>query len=282
MSRSAAAMSPGRTNKRFIMLAVVLGLIGAVLVYVAFSRGAGGGGGAVADAPVVVAKSEIPARTRITQAMLDTVLIPSDTRSALAFTDPTLVEGKTTRFPISANEQILSTKIIEGSPASTGRSLSYTVPQGRRGFAIEVEEVVSVGGNVIPGDYVDVIIAYDVEFITPGPQGGREKFENFLSQVLFQNIEVLAVSQTIVDIVPGKEPAPNGQRERNSEGKPQKDAATVTLALTVEEAQKMLIAVGNGEVRLALRSFGDADQRPLDPLTIFDLFPRNLQNPFTR
>ncbi|MPZ50181.1 MAG: hypothetical protein GEU75_12940 [Dehalococcoidia bacterium] len=73
MSRTAAAITPGRANRRFIFLAIALGLLGAILVYVAFSRDSSGGGGpgAIGDSPVVVAKTDIPARTKITSAMVE-------------------------------------------------------------------------------------------------------------------------------------------------------------------------------------------------------------------
>jgi pilus assembly protein CpaB len=264
------------------MLAVALGLLGAILVYAAFSRGSSSSsGGGAANMPVVVAKADIPARTKITQALLEVRLVAPDARSALAFEDPELVVGKVTRFPIAANEQVLSTKIVGVIPgASVGsRSLSYTIPQGKRAFAIGVSEVASAGGLVLPGDYVDVVVMYDVEF-TRG--GGKEKQDNFLVQTVFQNIEVLAVSQSVVDVVPEASPTANGQRVRNSEAKPNSGAKTVTLALTPEQAQRAYLAEGNGSIRLSVRPYGEADERPVDYMTELELFPQNLPNPFTR
>jgi pilus assembly protein CpaB len=279
MSTRTVALSPGRANKRFIMLAVVLGLLGAILVYAAFSRGSSSGGGirSAADVPVVTAKADIPARTKITQSMVEVKLVPSDTRSVLAFEDASLVVGKVTRFPIALNEQVLSNKIVglTAGASAQSRSLSYTIPQGKRAFAINVSEVQSAGGLLLPGDYVDVVVIYNVAF------KGETK-DNYLVQTIFQNLEVLAVSQSVVDVVPDETPTANGQRVRNSEAKPNPGAATVTLSLTPEQAQRMYAAEANGKIRLAVRPYGEADERPIDFLTANELYPQNLPNPFTR
>jgi pilus assembly protein CpaB len=209
-------------------------------------------------------------------------LVSSETRSALSFDDPALVVGQVTRFPIAANEQLLSSKLVNLAPGATAasHSLSFTVPKGKRGFAINVSEVASAGGLVLPGDYVDVIILYDVDFTNR--QGQKESEENFLVQTLYQNIEVLAVSQSVVDVVPDAEPGTNGQRVRNSEAKPVPGASTVTLALTPEQVQRLYVAEANGKLRLAVRPYGEAEERPLDFMTELELLPQNLPNPFLR
>ena len=283
MSRIAAAATAGQSNRRFILLAVVLGLVGAILVYVAFSRDSSPDSSAgIPTTPVVVAKADIPARSRITASMIDVKLVAEDSASALSFNDPETVIGQVTRFPIAANEQVLSTKIVSLAPnAQAGsRALSYVVPQGKRGFAINASQVQEAGGLVLPGDYVDVLVIYDVEFTSRA--GDKETEDNFLVQTIFQNIEVLAVSQTVVDLVPEATPTAGGQRARNSEAKADPEAITVTLALTSDQVQRMYLAESNGRVRLALRPFGDSEERPVDFITELELFPQNLPNPFLR
>ncbi|HWO72769.1 MAG TPA: Flp pilus assembly protein CpaB [Dehalococcoidia bacterium] len=277
MSRNAAALNPARGNRRFILLALVLGLLGAGLVYVATSRNATTTRSGGADTPVVVAKVDIPARTTITASMVEVRFVPADARSVQAYAKTEELVGKVTRFPIAVNEQVLSSKIVDLSPTSSAstRSLSYVIPPGKRAFSITASEVQDVGGLLLPGDYVDVYVIYDVEF--------RDKTADaYLVQVLLQNKEVLAVSQTIVDIVPSATPSASGQRVRNSEAAPKPDAQTVTLALTPEEAQMLYLAEGNGKIRLALRPYGESQEVPINFATENDLFPPNLPNPFVR
>jgi pilus assembly protein CpaB len=284
MSSRSVALSGGNANRKFIILAVVLGLLGAILVYAAFSRDSSSSGKSATSetAPVVVAKFDIPARTKITAAMVEVRLVPMDAVGVLAFSDPTKVAGQVTRFPISANEQILSNKVVGQTPGANvaSRSLSYTIPPGKRAFAINISEVASAGGLVLPGDYVDIVVMHDVEFNRGG--GNVETRENYLAQTLFQNIEVLAVSTAVVDIVPEATPSANGQRVRNSEARPIPGAATVTLALTPEQTQRMYLAEGNGKIRLAVRPYGESDERPVDYMTEMEILPPSIPNPFTR
>jgi pilus assembly protein CpaB len=268
-----ATLDTSKANRRFIILAVVLGLIGAVLVYVAFSRDTGSDGGAssAANVSVVVAKADIAARTRLTKDMVEVKLVPADNVSELNFGDAAQVVGQVTRFPITANQQILSSQVISTSAGGgTSRALSFTIPKDKRAFAIKTDALSTVGGLLLPGDYVDLVVAFDV-------QRGNDTEEAYLVQTILQNIEVLAVSQTIVDTVGGDTAeTTNGQRARNTEAKPQPEAATVTLMLTPDEVQLVLMADTHGAIRFALRSFGDGAEKPIEFLTEPDVLPANL------
>jgi pilus assembly protein CpaB len=293
MSRSAAAIDPGQTNKRFMILAVVLGLIGAVLVYITVSGGGGSSGSASGDQlPVVVAKVDIAARTKITASMVEVKLVPESDRALLAYGEIENVLEQVTRFPIVAGEQVLSNKIVplSGTTSLASQSLSFVVPDGKRAIAINVSQVVAAGGLVLPGDYVDILVVYDVEI---GSGDNAEVLEAFMVDTIMQNIEILAVSQTIVDTVTQRDSTANadgstttvstgGHRARNSESDPDPAAVTVTLALTPQDAQKLFLAESNGTIRLSVRPFGEDGDQPVEPLFEPDLFPRNLPNSFTR
>jgi pilus assembly protein CpaB len=216
--------------------------------------------------------------------MIEVRFVPEDAAGLDSFATTDEVIGRVTRFPIAANEQILPTKIVTVATGSTAaatasRSLSYTIPAGMRGFAIGASQVMNAGGLVLPGDYVDILVMYDVEFQSGGD---GEVQDNYLVQTILQNVEVLAVSQTVVDHVLEATPSANGQRPRNSEARPDPEAGTVTLALTPEQAQRMYLAEGNGELRFAVRPYGEAAEHPIEFMTENDLYPRNLPNPFTR
>jgi pilus assembly protein CpaB len=286
MNRPAAAVNTGKANRRFIMLAIVLGLLGAILVYVAFSRTKSTSSGTTENSvAVVVARQDIPARTKISASMVEVRLLSTDVRSTLGYTDVAAVVNKTTRFPISANEQILPNKIVDVSPAAaaSSRSLAFIVPNGLRAMAVTVKPVSTAGGLVLPGDYIDILGVFNVEFSTsPTDPTAKQKVDNYVSSTLFQAKEVLAVSQTIVDAVPDSAPVADGAaRVRNSEAKPDPQAVTVTLALTPDEAEKLFLAEKNGDLRFAVRNFGDTEERPVTSITQRDLFPAQLPNPFS-
>jgi pilus assembly protein CpaB len=265
-----ATLDTSNGNRKFIMLAVVLGLMGAILVYVAFSRdtsSSGGDGVSSATTAVVVAKTDIAARTKVTPDMLEVKLIPADAVSEMSFTDAAQVVNQVTRFPISANQQILSSQVIPPSgSAGVSRALSFAVPTGKRAFAIHTTAIAGVGGLVLPGDYIDVLALFDIP-------SGNDVRNDFAVQTILQNVEVLAVDQAIVDTVGGDTTGPNGQRSRNTEARPVPDAKTLTLLLTPEEAQQMFLAEAHGELRFALRSFGDGKEDRIRFLTLPELIP---------
>jgi pilus assembly protein CpaB len=239
----------------------------------------------------VVAKQDIPARTKITSDMVEVRQMPTDDLSELAYTDLTQVVGRVSRYPIATNEQVLSTKVVSlESAAETGDSLSYVIPEGRRGISIEVNEVVSSGGLVLPGDYVDIIGVFDVTF-SSGDQETTE--DKYFSRIILQNIEVLAVAQTVVDTPPeagtttgtdGETTTTDadGQRVRNTEADPEPKASTVTLSVTPQEAQLLFLAEENGVLRLAVRPYGDAAVQDIPFVAETELIPANLPRPVVR
>jgi pilus assembly protein CpaB len=247
---------------------------------------------------VVVAKVDVAARTALTQEMLDVKLLAPDAVSPLAFTDVQTAVGQVTRFPLTAGEQVLTSKVVSVE-AGVSRSLSFVIPEGKRGFSITASEVQNAGGLVLPGDYVDIIVLHDVEFLNdPADPGSRETVSSYLVQTLMQNVEVLAVAQTVVDVVEvpvegeegaegqaaapaeGEEEEGSTQRVRNSEAAAIPGAATITIAVTPEEAERLYLAEANGRIRLSVRPFGDDETVPVDYQTKIELFPQDIPNPF--
>ena len=295
MSQSAGTLNPSRGNRRFVVLAIVLGLMGAGLVYVATSRDSTSqtaNTSAVPPVPVVVAKVDVAARTALTQDMLDVKLLAPEAVSPQAFSDVQIAVGQVTRFPLTAGEQVQSSKVVNVQ-AGVSRSLSFVIPEGKRGFAINASEVQNAGGLVLPGDYVDIIVLHDVEFLTdPADPSSRETKASYLVQTLMQNVEVLAVSRSVVDVVEVPVETEDGavavpvegegssQRVRNSEAAPVPEATSITIAVTPEEAERLYLAESNGRIRLSVRPFGDDETVPVDYQISTELIPQDVPNPF--
>ena len=262
MAQSATtAAAASRVNRRFLYLALILAALSAVLVYTALSRSGGdsGGGG---DTPVVVAKSTIAPGTRITGDMVELRSFPSSYIGFQAIGSLEGVVGQVARYPIQEGEQVLASKLVDTSSASND-ALGYILEPGKRGMAVTFDDIVGAGGLALPGDHVDIVWV---------PFKGAPAF------ILLSDIEVSAVNQTIIDIAPtapglvkndpnAQQPA-NGDRTRTSDANPQPEAKTTTLLLTPEQTTIVLCAENNarkfeGELRLAVRSFGDT--APLTP-----------------
>jgi Flp pilus assembly protein CpaB len=242
-----------RVNRRFLLLAIILGILAAVLVYAQMSRSDSKGGTSAGTVSVVVASSDIAAGTRITAAMVDVRSFTEDNVGFQALNNPQQAIGQTVRYPLAAGEQVLSSKLVD-TTISSSKNLTYILPAGTRGVAIRIDDVTGAGGLVLPGDHVDIVWVP----LSDGP-----------AYVLFSDIEVTAVGQAVVDVAPA---APglqqdttettDGQRIRISEGSPDPDATTMTLMVTPEQMTALVcsaaFAQGNGgSTTLAVRSFGD-------------------------
>jgi pilus assembly protein CpaB len=277
MARPLTGSATGRANRRYLALALILALLSAVLVYTAISHAGGEDGTTpVSVTTVVVAKESIPARTEILSSMVELRQVPINARGDFALGSIEEVVGKVTRYPLAINEQVLSSKIVSADSPTEGEALSFIIPEGMRAISISTNQVLSAGGLILPGDYVDILGVFDLE-----SEAGdkKETRDAFYVQTILQNVEVLAVAQTIVDIVPvdgeenGEAVSSQSQRARNTEEEPLPDAATVTLLATPEQAELLFLAESNGMLRAVLRGFGDAQEQEVRPITELELIP---------
>ena len=250
MARISTAAVASQVNRRFLFLALILGVLSAVLVYVALSSSDDGGTVMDAGVPVVVAKEAIPAGQLITADMLETRQVPEVALGFQALQSTDLAIGQVTRFPIAANEQVLLSKFVGDSAGDGG--LSIIVESGMRAMAIETQPVVGAGGLVLPGDRVDILWM---------PEEVLEDFEG--AMILAENVGVLAIEQTLEELAPAaqsEEGAPEStasERVRISNAEPLPEAITITLLLTTEQARLIFCSELSGTLRLTVRSFGD-------------------------
>src|SRR5690349_16292616 len=196
--RSGASSS----NRRTLIIAIVFGLLAALLVYRAVSSGSGSGSSG-ADVPVLVARQDIPARTVLTDGMLTVEHVPSKLKLATAINDTKIATGKIARTQIAAGEQILATRLA-GSVNELG--FAGQVPDGMRAVSILANEVSVTGGLIQPGDLVDVIATFsvndrgaDVGVFATKPDGDASG--RVVAGTLLQGVQVLAIAQDAA--VPG-------------------------------------------------------------------------------
>ena len=260
MARISTAAVASQVNRRFLFLALILSVLSAVLVYVALSSSDDGGSVMDAGVPVVVAKEAIPAGQLITADMLETRQVPEVALGFQALKNTDLAIGQVTRFPIAPNEQVLLSKFVGDSAGDGG--LSIIVESGMRAMAIETQPVVGAGGLVLPGDRVDILWM---------PEEVLEDFEG--AMLLAENVEVLAIEQTLEELAPAaqsEEGAPEStasERVRISNAEPLPEAITVTLLLTTEQARLIFCSELSGTLRLTVRSFGDGSLTGASPAT---------------
>lgn len=257
-----------RGNRGLLILALITGLVAAIVVFVALNQGGGGGdnakpGSAVTTtSAVVVAKSDIAAGTEITADMVKVIEAPNSLLVRDAFTSTQLVVGETARYPIAAGEQVTRARV---GPNAEGDGLAFVVPAGKRAIAVSVDEITGVGGLILPGDRADVIA------VISDQAAGANNPDRVVT--VLQDVEVLAVAQSAQEPVPaadeeaaaqaGTDGASTTSGQLPEDAEPQPSARTVTLALTPEQVQLLALVQEEGSVYLSLRRFGDNAQPQL-------------------
>jgi|SRR5712671_3231778 len=129
--------------------------------------------------------------------------------------------------PFDRNEPLLRSKIT--GPGQRG-SLSALLEEGKRAVTVRVDDVRGVAGFILPGDFVDVVL------IGEDPASQRENY----SEILLHHVKVLAIDQL----------ASERQQQPTV-------AKAVTVEVTPEQAQKILLANNVGKLSLILRQPGD-------------------------
>jgi pilus assembly protein CpaB len=124
--------------------------------------------------------------------------------------------------PLKRGEAVLRSKIT--GPGQRA-SLASLLDEGKRAVTVSVDDVRGVAGFVLPGDFVDIVVIAD---------DGSAKRQSY-SDILLEHIKVLAIDQVA------------------SEGEGQPTVAkAVTVEVTKEQAQKILLATNIGKLSLIL------------------------------
>lgn len=253
------------SNRTLLLLALIAGLVAAVVVFVAVNNGSDDGkavstpGGDVGA--VVVANQDISAGTEITAEMVKVIDVSAGLLVKNAITERDLAIGQTARFPISQGAQLVRASF--GVQADED-GLAYVIPKGKRAMALSVEEVTAVGGLLLPGDRVDVIAVFDsgtsILDILTAPAEQRPT----TALTVLQDVEVLAIAQAAQEPLPALtegtdatgQGRTSGQLPDNPDTNPR--AGTVTLALDPQQVATLAaIQQEASRVFLSLRAIGD-------------------------
>ena len=245
-----------------LILGLILGLVAAVLVvvYLTSAKDEGGttSGGGSGDFPVVVAKQSIAANVKITPEMVEVRTVPQADAITGAISTTEGLVGKVTRVAIVANEQISDTKVFStDSVIGCGANcpLSLLVEPGTRAVSTEMSALIGAGGNIRPGDYVDVILI--VELKVTGPNG--ESNNDIVAGTVLQNVKVLAIDQERTNPNPAAGTNPDQSKQENQA------ATTVTLSLNPSQAEVIAVVdqcgkAHGGRLAMSLRGPGDPNK----------------------
>jgi pilus assembly protein CpaB len=180
---------------------------------------------------IVVAVVDIPIGATINPNQVAVSPWPKDNYPKDAVSDPKVAVGRIVLRDFVRGEPVVESKLVPlNKPAGL---LSLRVQHGLRAFSVKVNEVVGVGGFIVPDARVDVVV-------TIAPPGRNQQEQ--VSKIILENIRVLA----------------SGQVVEQKDNKPV-TVNTVTLAVTPEEAEKLALASNDGKIQLVLRNYADTD-----------------------
>jgi pilus assembly protein CpaB len=182
----------------------------------------------VAHTFVVAATHSLPAGARLTPDDVKLVAWPERAKVPGAFTKVEDVVNRGVLSPVLENEPLAEAKL---APVGAGAGLPPTITPGMRAISVRVNEVIGVAGFVTPGTRVDVFVTLK--------QG-----EGSITRVVVSNVQVLTAGTRY-----------DQDKSKNGEAIP---SSVVTLLVTPEDAERVVLASTDGQIMLALRNPLDA------------------------
>lgn len=188
--------------------------------------------------PVVVATKPLPAGQAIEAGALRVAQLTINPGGA--FMSVAEVVGRVPVFDLGSGAPLLENQLVSG--------LSMRLEPGERAVAVKADEVMGVGNNVRPGDFVDVFFALKAD--------GKD-VERSQSRLLLSRMRVLAFGNASVDGMPASAEGRGSQKPQASSNNP---ARTAVLAVRVEDVNRLALGETHGRLWLALRHPNDTTE----------------------
>jgi pilus assembly protein CpaB len=284
-----------KRNRRILLLALLLASVSALLAYgLIASRPQVAPvvveAAPVSGEPVLIGARTIAAKTTLSADDLEVAYVDPEAKGDSVLTESAQAIGQVALVDIPKGEQILATSVGE-SVVPTADTFAGDVPVGLRAVSIAMEEIVGVGGFVQPGDRVDVIASYDLlpaESQSPAEEalealgglvnmdmGGESDAPFAVAELIVQDVEVLAIGQSLDGTQPAAPPADPAAAATSEQAQepagpiPNPLATSVTLLVDPTQALRLLLAVqSDGTFRLLLRAPGDLTTTELPPALV--------------
>jgi len=212
-------------QKRRILIALIVALAvsGTFTLWLGSRLSHHQGGNAGTLKYVALAKN-IDAGQVISAADLKQVSWPTDVPLPGAFSRNDEVIGKSVLYPLQEGEP------LTGRQLATSTGLSARIPAGMRAISLKSNEVVGVAGYLLPGTHVDVLVTV------------RAASSNDpVTSIVLQDAQVLTAGAKM-------QPDPDGHASK---------VDVVTILVSPEDAEKIVLASTQGTVHFVLRNGGD-------------------------
>ena len=182
---------------------------------------------------VVVPGHNLPKYSRIRPSDLTTKLVPKEQAPSGAIQDAAEVTWRTAKDNLLANKPIFEQSLYGVGDTPT---LADQLPPGFRAVTIAVERINALGGLLVPESYVDINMTF---------KSDHPDFAGVVTKTILEQVKVLATSE---------------QRFR-SEEQASEDFRSVTVAVTPDQANMLILAQRHGTLSVTLRAEQDTAAR---------------------
>jgi pilus assembly protein CpaB len=284
MSSITAKLDPERTNRWLLIGAAVLAVLAGILIFAALASGGGDDGEsaniAAGDNEVLVAKDTITAGTQLTADMFRVAKFNEQDLVANHLSNADAVIGQTVTTNILKGQQLSRENIASSTDDDRANQLAFKIDPGMRGIGVAVNDVSTFGGLVVPGDHVDVVVTYDEKDSNATDALKYRRISTVLQNVLVvareqlevQRVDPLTQDGATNDGSAQAEPTPivnsDDFNRRPEDFDPDSGVSVVTLQLSPQDIQALVLADSLGEVTLVLRRFGEDGVAPLEDLRV--------------
>ena len=168
-------------------------------------------------------------------------LLPEMIPPEVTFSTTDEVVGRTPRERILSNEMIRTERLAR---RDAGIGLNALITPGKRAMSVVTGVTTNVAGFVRPGNFVDIMVS-----IAPGIE---ELETDFITETILQQVKVLASGSTLE------------REDDKNKGQQQAAANSLTVEVTLEEAEKLALAISKGTIFVVLRSDVDIVQQNVE------------------
>lgn len=133
---------------------------------------------------------------------------------------------------------------LSDSSFEAGGALARMIRPGERALALSIDEIIGVGGQLSPGDYVDVLL------YLPLDQANADRS----AQTVVPALRVLSVGAVMGPVNQGQDDQAVSRDERAQQQKLKANARNVVVAVPEKLINRLMLASQAGSLRLAVRS----------------------------
>jgi pilus assembly protein CpaB len=186
---------------------------------------------------IVVAAQSVNAGSVLSPQDVQTESVPMSTALHGVLTTTAAAVGEVTQVNLTLGDPILSDEVVPSQAAG----ISYQIPAGMRAFAVPVNGVSGVAGNLTPGDKVDVLATFPVQSATNAGVASPAH-----ASVVVQDVAVIGLST-------GTSSSTTPSAAGNTS-----PYTLVTLAVTPQQAATISLSEQQGTVTFLLRPHSGA------------------------